>query len=417
MPLRPSSRGIWLLALLALVVAVLTAVGAASLWGKAPFSDFSNIQTGAQCLLAGCDPYDSAALNAEALRRHDAKGEIWQMSPVYPPSSLILALPYQAFRWPLAAQLFDLTAGMLAAICAGLMLWRFRIRLWDPPALILLALIASQATQGALDYANPALLEAGLATLACLLLLQHRRLDWPASLALGLALALKPQLALGVVVVLLLRRDTHIAAAKSCAIALLLVLVGLMSYRLRLGSFQYLETLHHAFSLSVAPLASSDYRSYYSFEFLNLQTSLATIPHLGRRSITALAWIIAAALGLAAAILARKSGALERRPWTMIALGQIISLLPVYHRGYDRVIALILIPAAAELARTRRGIAWVFAVCVAFWLTNEKVWTYVLTKLRFQPLHPLIEVAFTLVLLASLRGVTKPPAESGSIVE
>ncbi len=413
MPPRPSSRGISLLALIAVVVAIFSAAGAASLWRKAPFSDFSNIQTGAQCLVAGCDPYDSQTLNAEAARRHDAKGEIWQMSPVYPPSALILVLPYEALPWPLAAHLFDLTGGLLAAFCAGLMLWRFRIRLWDPAGIILLALLAGEAVLGALEYGNPALLEAGLAALACFVLLEQRRLAWIGCIALGLALALKPQLALGVVIVLLLRRDTRTAAAKACGIALLLLLVGLLSYRFRLGSFHYLETLHHAFSLSIAPLASSDFTSNFSFDFLNIQTSFATIHHLGRRSINALAWLTTAALAIIATILARRSGALERYPWTMTSLGQMISLLPIYHRGYDRVSALLLIPAAVELARTRRSIAWLYAVGVAFWLTNEKVWTHVLTRLRFQPLNPVIEIAIIIVLLASLLGVTK----SGSIRE
>ena len=407
MPPRPSSRGIWLLALIAVAVAIFSAVGAASLWRNAPFSDFSNIQTGAQCLVSGCDPYDSQALNAEAARRHEAKGEIWQMSPVYPPSALILVLPYEALPWPLAAHLFDLTGGLLAAICAGLMLWHFRIRLWDPAAIILLALVAGEAVLGALEYANPALLEAGLAALGCFVLLERRSHHWIGWGSLGLALALKPQLALGVLVVLLLRPETRTAAAKACGFALLLLLLGLLSYRLRLGSFHYLETLHQAFSLSIAPLASSDFTSNFSFDFLNIQTSLATIHHLGRRSINALAWLTAAALAVIASILARRSGALQRHPWTMIALGQIISLLPIYHRGYDRVVALLLIPAAVELARTRRYIAWLYAAVVAFWLTNEKVWTHVLTRLRFQPLNPVIEIAFIAVLLASLWSVTK----------
>jgi hypothetical protein len=409
----------WFLASIAVVIAMLTAVSVAPRWRKAPFADFSNIQTGAQCLIAGCDPYDSVALNGEAARRHDAKGEMWEMSPVYPPSALILALTYEALPWPLAAHLFDLTGGLLAAGCAGLMVWRFRIRLWDPAALIVLGLVISEAVQGALDYGNPALLEAALAGLGCLFVIrgERRSFDFAGCVALGVALALKPQLAVGVIIVLLLWRETRMAGIRACGIALALLLIGLLSYRLRLGSFHYLSTLHHAFSLSVAPLASSDFASNFSFDFLNIQTSFATIHHLGRRSINLLAWLTAALLAALAIALARRSGALRYRPWTMIALGQIICLLPIYHRGYDRVIALLLIPAAVELAATRRWIAWVYAACVALWLTNEKVMTYVMTKLRFQPINPVVEVAVVLVLLGSLVAVAGKPAESSSIVE
>lgn len=415
MPLRPSRRRTWILTLVAVLVAILAAVHELPRWRVAPFADFSNIQTGAQCLIAGCDPYDSKEMNREVARRHDVKVEIWQMSPVYPPSALILALPWQGFRWPLAAQLFDLTGAALIVLCIGMMLWQFRLQLADPAALILLALLISDGLALCVHFANPALLEAGLAALACLLLLRpNRASDWPAIGSLGLALALKPQLAFGIVVVLLMRRDTRVPALRACGIALLLLIVGIVTYRLRLGSFHYLATLRTAFTHSVAPLASSDFDSNYAFEFLNLQATYAVIHHIGRRTIIALAWLTTVALAGAAITLARRTDALQRRPWTMIAVGQTISLLPIYHRGYDRVIALLLLPAAIELAGTRRWLAWLYAGFIAIWLTNEKITTYIFTKLRFQPQNPVEELAFLLVLLGSLSAI---PRQSSSIVE
>jgi hypothetical protein len=119
--------------------------------------------------------------------------------------------------------------------------------------------------------------------------------------------------------------------------------------------------------------------------------------------VNALAWLTTAALAAVASWVAAKTDALRRRPWTMIALGVGISLLPVYHRGYDRVIALLLVPAAVEMAATRRWLAWAYAAVVTLWIANNTVMAHVLKRWHYAPQSPVEDVVFCALLLVSLR--------------
>ncbi len=388
-----------MLAVLAVALTAWTALRETARRHQSPFGDFNNLHTGIECLIAGCDPYDSVALNREASARHEPKPNILATTPVYPTSSLLVLLPFEPLGWPRAAYFFNSLAGLLTAAACALLAWRLRIRAWDPAALPMLAGLVCLPMASALEFANPALLAAALIALACLPLLQTERATsgW---LLLGLALALKPQLAIGAAVALLFHRATRRAAAKACALALLLLVAGILAYRVRLGSFHFLASLMAALRLSAQPGGSSDYANRDAFDFLNLQGAFATIPHLSRSAITALAWASTALL----AGLAATRRAWERRPWTLIALATAISLLPVYHRGYDRVIALVLVPAAVEIARTRRGLAWLYASLVTLWIANDTIMSHILKRWHFAPQNGVEDVLFCLVLLASLRG-------------
>ena len=132
MRLTPPTRGIWVLTLLAVLLTAWTTTRETRRWRISPFGDFNNLQTGGQCLLSGCDPYDFAALNREIAVRHKAnpqkwqtKPEVWPMTPVYPTSSLIVLLPFENLGWPTAAYLFNGLAGLATAI--ALILWSLSI--------------------------------------------------------------------------------------------------------------------------------------------------------------------------------------------------------------------------------------------------------------------------------------------------
>ena len=85
-----------------------------------------------------------------------------------------------------------------------------------------------------------------------------------------------------------------------------------------------------------------------------------------------------------------------------MALALAISLLPVYHRGYDRVSALLLIPAVTELAGIRKWVAWLYCALVAFWIANDTLMAHVIRRWRYKPQSPVEDVLFCLILLATL---------------
>ena len=392
----------WLLVGLSVVVVPLALM--TEPWVKNPvYGDFATVQTGAQCLVAGCDPYDSAGLNAEAKRRGQQKPFFEKMAPVYPSSAMLLLLPFEGLDWPLAGQVFVWVSGLLLVGALGLLIWRMRVQAWDAGALILLAGLAGDAVPMAVLFGNPGLITSAMATLGCLLLL-----TWPgggrdgvASGLLGCALALKPQLVVGPALVLLVRRETRRAGLAACGVAAALLLAGVIGYRLRLGSFTFLHTLQDALALSMEPGGTSDYANSWSFDFLNLQR-MFWMRGLSRDASATLAWSIAGVLGVTAVWVGRRTEAPRCRPWTMIALATGISLLPVYHRGYDRVIGLLLIPAATEVAERSRWLAWVYGAVVAMWLANETVMHFALRRLTGTSQNGVEDVLFCMVLLVSL---------------
>src|ERR1700722_16879849 len=168
---RRVELGVWLLALLLVALTAWTTVRETRRWHKAPFGDFNYLQTGGECLTAGCDPYDYAALNHEAEVRQEKKPPIFPMAPVYPPSTLLLLLPFAPLGWPAAAHVFAAAGALATALACVLMVWWLRIRVWDPAAVVLIVGLVCLPMASVLEFANPALLEAALIVLACLLLL------------------------------------------------------------------------------------------------------------------------------------------------------------------------------------------------------------------------------------------------------
>jgi hypothetical protein len=93
-----------------------------------------------------------------------------------------------------------------------------------------------------------------------------------------------------------------------------------------------------------------------------------------------------------------RSRAMQTAPWTVLALLALLTLLPAYHRGYDRVIALLLIPAVVEIGNNSARTAQIFALLSVFWLTSDMV----LRRWVSVPVRPAAELMMIAILLVSL---------------
>lgn len=368
----------------------------------APLLDFGHLSTSAECLLDGCDPYAAGALNREAAARGEGKPRVWAEAPVYPPSSLVMVLPFARMGWPGGAMVFDALSGVLFGVACGLMVWRMGAG-FGPAALMLGVGVVCHPFSATLRFGNPALLFMGLAGIACLLMLDGAG-GWRAWCLLGAALALKPQLGVGVVAALVWNPRTRRDGWKALAVAAGVLVVGCAAYRWRLGSFEFVARFGANLKASLAPGSTSDFSraNVESYDFLNVQAAYSRVGHVSRAAAEALAWVSTAALSAAAWWVERRTDALRRRPWTMVALLCLVGLLPVYHRGYDRVIALLLVPAAVEMERGSRWWAWGYAGAVCWWVANDTVMGHVLRRWHYVSQNGWEELVICVVLLGSL---------------
>ena len=424
MPVRGWTFGMAALAVLLVALAAWTTVRQTRPQLHLPYGDFSYLHSGTECLVDRCDPYDSTALNRAALRRHEPKPSVWPMSPVYPPGTLLLLAPFARLEWPGAAFAFVRLAGLATMIACTLLVWSLRLEVRGPWTLPLATGLLCHPTAYAMQFGNPALLATALATTACLLLLAPAKehdgsARWLGALSLGAALTLKPQLAVGAVLVLLARRESRSPAIKACVVALLLLVAGTAAYGLRLGSFDFLTTFRRTLSLATQPGGAADFSSVNdeAFDFLNLQPALDHLPGITRTLTSALAWSTALLLTAAALWMGLRRSLARSRPWTLIALAVAISLLPVYHRGYDRVIALLLIPAALELWQRSRIYAWAYCTVLTIWLANDTWMAHIGKRWQSTAQNGPEGLLLSLLLLASLwsTGRSEHPLALGTI--
>lgn len=172
--------------------------------------------------------------------------------------------------------------------------------------------------------------------------------DWTAGLLLGLGLALKPQIA-GVIWLLLAWRGRWRCALTGAMVAACLGAIG--TAWLWFNDVAWLAALRanladNAVGGSGDPTAANPLR----FQLINLHHLLAVLIGDDRAAIDWGVRIAAAMFVLPALALARRRGDRDARDGDLLLLGVLgaVSLLAVYHRPYD---AVLLLPAAAWSVR------------------------------------------------------------------
>jgi hypothetical protein len=138
-----------------------------------------------------------------------------------------------------------------------------------------------------------------------------------------------------------------------------------------------------------------------SFDFLNLQVPLyRLLPNAAAGNLISYAVAFALFLALAYATLGR--AAFDERPYTIVAILMLLSLLPVYHRFYDELLLLLLIPALAELRRSGHPLYWGLTALTFLWIFNHRIATDISPRAGLFPYTPFVEVLMCVALLASL---------------
>ena len=380
------------------------------------FRDFALMHTGAECFLDRCDPYSAEA----AMHENDARGELkMDVDPdelMYPPSTFLLLTPLARSGWPSAGYVWCWLGVLLVALTGAAVVETLELERHPMALLPLFALVVStplHAVTGAafnnnLHTGNPSLVAAPLVALACLMLLGkdlgspgnggRRTLGWA---LLGIALALKPQLAIGPVIALLLRKQTHMSAAKAASLAVAFFAFATAFLRFRLGSFAFLAhwAANNRLAMQPGHTIDSSLANPIGQDMLGLQR-IAYVLGAPKPWPDVLAWGIVLCVIVAAVMINRRNGAWRRWVWCSVALCVLLSVMPVYHNKYDRLIALAVLPACAQLdTQAHKVVVWLLSAIAAFWVLSEQIFDHVLGRAARWPVNQAIPLVLCALLL------------------
>jgi hypothetical protein len=335
-PLAPANRYVSRLLLVACVLAgvkfvvrgpMRVALGSGDLKGT--------IYLPSRAWLRGLDPYDHEVLGRMWI---DAGGEPgvalgWGSPSVYPPTVFPILAPVAALPWRFAQPIWcavNLAALAVLLICMHQLAG---VRWFEARSLCMLAMmLAFEPVSTAITLGQPAIIVAALA--AASIVAGTRGREPRGGLLEGIALALKPQLAIAFAAPYVLARRWRYSAAVAATV----VIVGCMGL-MRLASdhqwiANYLANLHFAFR----PGGANDVgpSNPNRIELINLGY-LFSLFLTSRSLCEGLAWVV----GLSLALPALKE--LVRRPTGVmllecVALLAAVELLVFYHRAYDAVV-------------------------------------------------------------------------------
>ena len=337
--------------------------------------DFKPVYSGARCLLDGCDPYSSPAIEREFLAHGGPPNDLRPFRPFnanYPPSALALVVPLALLPfWPahlvwlaLSAGLFSLAALLIADVCIRL--------LADGSAAVtigvslLIAVFMATSTM-LLMLAQPAGVALGMLGIGVWCLLRGR-LPALGVVCFALSLTLKPHLGALLWLFFLLARTSarepgparlyRRRALEIAAATVMFSLPGILWASVKPASARWPAELRHNLAGIAAHGNASDPgpANDEAHDITNLQAAFSVLRD-EPRFYDAVSWAISGLLFLLWGVAVVRAPASLGRDVLGIAVAAGLTLLPIYHRQYDTRLLLLVFPAVAFLLATRDRLA------------------------------------------------------------
>lgn len=327
------------------VVLLLLAAGAIFVW-RGPVralhmgDDLGVYYTCTRVWLHGGNPYDPAALRAEAIAAGGAPAGLLS-NALGPPTTFVLMAPLALLDWPTARAVW-LGVNLLSLALAFVALAKLtKATLTPARALLLAALVLGLAPVQTSVALGQLILPVTAFVVWGIVAHQGGRGVW-AGILFALAAALKPQVGAVFLGYLLVRGRWRGVLAGAVVVSAILA-VGVL--RMTIAQQPWLDTLQANYQAFFHG-GDGDPTSPARYQLLQLQYPLTVL--LGRPSVASvLAWGATVVLGAALLWLLRRG----RRPSDeLLAFGivGVLGLLPIYHRSYDA--AILMIPLAWALA-------------------------------------------------------------------
>jgi len=345
-------------------------------------ADFKPLYGGARCLLHNQDPYDIVQVRDEYLRGGgdpEYKVAFRPYNAGYPPSSLLLVLPFALLPWK-----FAYIAWMLLST-AALVLATFLIADLCAPrdalshngaarngslAVIALLAIFLATSKILIVIGQPAALAIALAVIAIWCLLRDR-FGLLAILCFAISLALKPTIACFLILYFLLAGGLYRRRAwQILAVTAALAIAGGAWATLTPNAAHWPAELRANTAGMAAPGNSSDAgpANPEVLQIVNLQTVTSLLLR-SRLAYNAVALGLCTALLIVWGVLILRSKPTWQRDLLALAACANLSLLPLYHRGYDARLLLLAFPAAALLFAGRQRRLGMTALLLTAWQT------------------------------------------------
>jgi len=319
-------------------------------------ADFTPIYTGARCLLAGCNPYDTAELEKQYYANGGPASQPvhWDKEPpVYPPSAFLLASPIAMLKLPAARRIWAVISAVLLITSVGCV-WLTvpPFSRWIPT--ILGSLFMIECSNALLPLGQASTLTISLLVISATLYLRGRSIRL-ATLMLMLSLAIKPQMGGLIALYFVVRKIHWRGAALAMAGAVAILLVSGLLLKTRPASAHWVNDLHTNVVNSQKPGATNDPRpgNLRDTGLINVQ-AITSVFIASEKGYNAAAYVIFGGLLLVWMIAMAKNDADLAGHYLAIAALSVISFLPVYHRDYDTVLLLLTIPAIAVIYYRRR---------------------------------------------------------------
>lgn len=322
-------------------------------------SDFKIPYAAASSLAAGRDAYDTTLLHGVFARNGVVEPATWYArTPIYPPPTFALLVPFTLLPMVMAARLSLVLSGVAMAVGLFAMLGaarrEFGVTLPWQIAMVCLAAAAPQLSLG-LGIGNVSVAVSGLCLYAVFARDEHR---WLAVLALALGMLLKPHLAFWVVVGMFVGSDAAKRRVAVRAAVLSFVLGGLACLWIaKTGSLagefaSYARMVHAEFNSGSNDPTKHDLMPVAT-EVMSLQVLVGYwFSGKGAAVLTYGGLAVMLGLLLRAEWKARRDAAGKSRRLLLLAGWSAFGLLATYHRGHDSVVLLMLLPWMVEAVRS-----------------------------------------------------------------
>lgn len=357
----PSRAATWLRDRRVVTLSLLLLLAAASLyfvvrgplraWTDLDDQDITGLYAAARSWLGGLDPYDGQVLEDVSEAAGMRLGPAWSL---HPPTTFVLLSPLAALPWPLAEKLVVIVNVLLQLASIAMAMSVTGLRLRQPRGLLFVCFALALApfhtamSEGQLTIAVVALV------VGSLLAQQHDR-PVASGLCVALAAALKPQMGLIFLLLLLLRGRWKALGTAGVALA---VMAAVAVGRLAAAGVDWMPTL-------LSNLARSGFgdASSATTQRLNLQALLnALLAGQDALLIDLMTYAVGAA-AIAILFVALRHRLDPEAELLLYAGCSVVTLLMVYNRSYGA--TLLILPLAWALAPFRPRALWREALALA----------------------------------------------------